>query len=198
MAFSTEIDQLVSELEMMRAEQERTDAIVSGWTRSGETDPYFSFFRANTGHFDTIPHPAASVLSVQTSRASATTFSTFSGWTTASNNAGVWSFEVQVESSNGLITPKNQPEDSIWSFTAWTHWSPSSAGVRGLGWFEKDSGNSVRTFEFSPSSVHDTYLDINHFRRAAAADTAYEIRAFQDSGSSLVMNLALFTAHRVR
>ena len=197
MAFSTEIDQLVAELEIMRAEQERVDAVVSGWTRSGETDPYFSFFRANTGYFDTIPHPAASVITgTDSSMGNSTILSSIGGWT--SDSGGAWAFDVQVVSSEGIISPKNQPEDSIWGFTAWMKFEASSAGRRSMQWIETGGAGGVSVDEFSPSSAEITQLVLSHTRRAGASDVAYELHGYQNSGTSLAIEQALLAAYRIR
>ena len=62
MAFSTEIDQLVNELERTRIEQEQTNSIVSGWTRSGDTNPNFQFMSADQGYFGILPHEVGRIM----------------------------------------------------------------------------------------------------------------------------------------
>src|SRR3990167_754189 len=52
MALTTEVDQLATELSLLRREFDGIKGIVNGWTGGAGTDPYFSYLRARDGVFD--------------------------------------------------------------------------------------------------------------------------------------------------
>ena len=148
MAFSTEIDQLVAQLEVLQVDQARTNDIISGWTRDGNTHPYFDYMEANQARFEFQPSGISYLRSTHDGQKVSTTgSSTAIEW--QSTHRTVWDTpSVAVSTVDGVSTEIvfiGDPEQHLYHLIGQVNFSANSSGWRSVAVNGNYGGSSLIT-----------------------------------------------------
>ena len=168
-------------LDNLESEQRRLDALVSGWTRQGISDPHFDHIHVGHADFDILPHPVASLRFASQNIGTGTDFVTP---TVQSPSGATWAHGMVLDIANGEIIVKGIPSQSVIGFTLSWEWAANATGDRALQ-CNDNNGNSIKDYEFNPDDTLLTQLGISHMRRIANTDTFYRLQVWQDSGGDL-------------
>ncbi len=143
--------------------------------------------------FRTLPHECASLRFDTQEISSGTTYQTPA---VLDPSGATWNHGFSIDTSNAQILVKRQAKGAVIAFVLWWQWAGNATGRRALQWTD-NSGNGVQDFEFSPDATIATFLHVPHVRKAAAADTYYSLKVYQNSGAGLNGD-GLLTAWRIR
>lgn len=136
---STNNDDLAHQVRYLTGEYQRLNGLISGWTKSGGTDPYFDFLRARDGKFD---RPILE--SAQIRRDTSQTISSAGGgnltainWSSITlNNDGLVSVSTSVNSSRIYLPRLDTERSELWLIVGAFQWETAVSATTGLARYE--------------------------------------------------------------
>lgn len=174
-------------LDNLEMEQRRLDALVTGWARSGNTDPYFTFLRANEGHFD---NPI--LLSARLNILSSITISnnTFTGIAWESSHFSHQSGSITFSTSNPTRVYLADSGGTNKGFLFFGHYrfDDSTVGVREIRRHItfRDGSTAIQMMDRDKANgFFDRTWCIPIFDSGVNIIDYYEFEVFQNSGGNL-------------
>lgn len=150
---STNNDDLSAQVEELTQEYRRLNSLVSGWTKSGGSDPYFDFLRARGGFFDS-PILETAMVRRTSSQTIPDATNTAIVWEEITANTGLVSASTVTNSTRVNISAVSGQQNQLVWFCGFVEWNTvSTAGTRylQLQTYRQDA-SSIGGFRFENSS----------------------------------------------